>query len=229
MQQFCTNPVSFALIRCLFSKKQSLLKTDSGYPKVYVTFFSFLFCLQHPATHCNTLQHTATHCNTLQHTVPHCSRLQNATHCNTLRHNATHCDTLQHTATHYNTLQHTATHFNTLQHTATHCNTLQHAAHWAPLGFIRTNTNRCFESRIWKLIVGFPWFISMCLVLSAMHCKTLQKLQHTATHCNTLQHTAPHCNILQHQARYCNTRQHTSATWLLSLQFFVFRVFLNLK
>ena len=34
-------------------------------------------CLQHTATHCNTLQHTTTHCNILQHI---------ATHCNTLNH-----------------------------------------------------------------------------------------------------------------------------------------------
>jgi len=39
------------------------------------------WCVQHTATHCNTLQHTATHCNTLQHT---------AAHCNTLQHTATH-------------------------------------------------------------------------------------------------------------------------------------------
>ena len=41
---------------------------------------------------------------------------------------------------------------------------------------------------------------------TATHCNTLQhtrygllwRLQHTATHCNTLQHTATHCNTLQH-------------------------------
>jgi len=38
-------------------------------------------CVQHTATHCNTLHHTATHCNTLQHT---------ATHCTTRQHTATH-------------------------------------------------------------------------------------------------------------------------------------------
>ena len=40
-----------------------------------------------------------------------------------------------------------------------------------------------------------------------------QKLQHTATHCNTLQHTATHCNALQH-ATHCNTLQHTTTTAL---------------
>jgi len=58
---------------------------------------------------------------------------------------------------------------------------------------------------------------------TATHCNTLQ---HTATHCNThtsqrrnytathirLQHTATHCNTLQHTARYCNTLQHTYVT-----------------
>jgi len=79
-------------------------------------------CLQHTATHCNTLQHTActatqcTHCNTLQHsarTAAHCNTLHTAQHTAT---QCTHCNTLQHTA-------HTATHCNivhTLQHTATH-------------------------------------------------------------------------------------------------------------
>ena len=36
------------------------------------------------------------------------------------------------------------------------------------------------------------------------------RLQHTATHCNTLQHTATHCNTLQHTATHCNTLQHTA-------------------
>jgi len=30
-------------------------------------------CLQHTATHCNTLQHTATHRNTLQHPATPCN------------------------------------------------------------------------------------------------------------------------------------------------------------
>ena len=36
----------------------------------------------------------------------------------------------------------------------------------------------------------------------SIHCNTLQQLQHTATHCNTLQHTATHCNTLQHRGSY---------------------------
>ena len=46
-----------------------------------------------------------------------------------------------------------------------------------------------------------------------------QKLQHTATHCNTLQHTATHCNIFSPH-KYCNTLQHThhAATHLKRLQ-----------
>jgi len=37
--------------------------------------------------------------------------------------------------------------------------------------------------------------------------KTL-KLQHNASHCNTLHHTASYCNTMQHDARHCNTLQH---------------------
>jgi len=32
-----------------------------------------------------------------------------------------------------------------------------------------------------------------------------ERVQHTATHCNTLQHTATHCNTLQHTATHHNT------------------------
>ena len=68
---------------------------------VYVSFsfcrsnlhYTVTHCLQHTATHCNTLQHTATHCNTLQHTATHYDTLH-ATHCNTMSHTATHCNTL---------------------------------------------------------------------------------------------------------------------------------------
>jgi len=113
-------------------------------------------CMQHTATHCNTLQHTATHCDTLQHThrcltsIPRCvlaslfsSRSFACPRVFTLHHTATHCNTLQHTATrspvsfmdcsvlnnvYCNILQHTAPHCTTLQHTATHCNTLYYSA-----------------------------------------------------------------------------------------------------
>jgi len=44
---------------------------------------------------------------------------------------------------------------------------------------------------------------SQCNILHATHCN---KLQQTATHCNTL-HTATHCNTLQHTATHCNTLQ----------------------
>ena len=36
----------------------------------------------------------------------------------------------------------------------------------------------------------------------------LSRLQHTATHCNTLEHPATPCNTLQHTATHCNTLQH---------------------
>jgi len=55
------------------------------------TLQSYLYPLQHNATHYNTMQHAARHCNSISaHT---------ATQCNTLQHTVTHCNTLQHTAT----------------------------------------------------------------------------------------------------------------------------------
>ena len=41
-------------------------------------------------------------------------------------------------------------------------------------------------------------------------CYNDTKLQHTATHCNTLQNTATQCNTLQHTAQHCNTLQNTA-------------------
>jgi len=52
-----------------------------AHSSVCCNHFMCMLCLQHTATHCNTLQHTATHCNTLQHT---------AAHYNTLHHTAAH-------------------------------------------------------------------------------------------------------------------------------------------
>jgi len=101
-----------------------------------------LWCLQHTATHCNTLDHTTTHSrNALQHTATYCDTLQHtATHCNTLQHTATHsCNTPERTATHGNTLQHTATRCNTLQHTAAHpqtCNTHENTQHSCNMGWL---------------------------------------------------------------------------------------------
>ena len=40
------------------------------------------------------------------------------------------------------------------------------------------------------------------------------RLQHTATHCNTLRNTATHCNTLQHTATHCNTATLTATTTL---------------
>jgi len=72
-----------------FSKTSSIVFVY-GKPSSKLTFENvyqsntFVWNLQHTATHCNTLQHTATYCNTPQHT---------ATHCNTLQHSATLCNT----------------------------------------------------------------------------------------------------------------------------------------
>ena len=71
-------------------------------------------CLQHSATHCNTLQHTATHCSILQHTATHCNKIYegSTSHVSCIAYDMTRCVCL------CNTLQHTATHRNTLQHIA---------------------------------------------------------------------------------------------------------------
>ena len=61
--------------------------------QLYITMW-YHMCLQHTATHCNTLlQHTATHCNT-QCTSP-CD-ISSTSLCDTI----CVCNTLQHTATH---------------------------------------------------------------------------------------------------------------------------------
>ena len=157
--------------------------------------------MENTATHCNTLQDTAIFCNTLQHA---------ATHCNT------HCNKLQHTATLYTTLQHT------LQHTATH----------------RSAGQKSLDIDTVKVLLPMVRFLSQFVVVylsglcvSCVECvaicrsvsqwfeglcarvETLHRLQHTATHCNTLQHTSfawselrvlvcRHCNTLQHTATY---------------------------
>jgi len=80
-------------------------------------------------------------------------------------------------------------HCNLLQHTAANCNYLP-AYRWR-------STHACVS-------VTHP-LPSLCMRVNhtATHCNTLQltatHLQHTATHCNTLQHTAitaTHCNTL---------------------------------
>jgi len=43
--------------------------------------------------------------------------------------------------------------------------------------------------------------------------RTVNTLQHTATHCKTLRHTETQCKILQHTATYCNTLQHTATRY----------------
>jgi len=60
----------------------------------------------------------------------------------------------------------------------------------------------------WSNLATRPWHD-----LPATRCK----LQHTATHCNTLQHTVTHGNTRQHTATHGNTLQHT-ATHCSNLQ-----------
>ena len=78
---------------------------------------------------------------------------------------------LQHTATHCNTLE--IPRYSTLQ---TYCNILQHTTvpHYSTLEVPRCNA----------------------LPRTAMHYRTLQHTQHSATYCKTLHHTATRCNTL---------------------------------
>ena len=160
--------------------------------------------LQHTAKYCNTLQHTATHRNTLQHTTTHSvtpPTLLLATHYNTsqntLPHTAAHCNTLQH-------VQYTATHYNT-------CSTLQHTAtHYAiappsPVGGgykWKEHMLQCVAvcCGVWQCVLRC---VIVCCqqecggVLQSVpykwkvHCNTLQHVQYTATHCNTLCNSPP--------------------------------------
>ena len=102
----------------------NLLRLNSGKLAPQTQRYTADLCIDHTATHCNTLQHIATHCSTLQHTATHCNTLQHFY--NTLHH-AEHFTTFQNTlklsATLCNTLQHIAPHCTTLRHTTTYCTT----------------------------------------------------------------------------------------------------------
>jgi len=87
-------------------------------------------------------------------------------------------------ATHRNTLQHAATHCNNHCNNHCNCNTLQHT-------FFTTDV--CYLCSLRGYYLG-----------------RYVRLQHNATHCNTLQHTATHCNSLHLTAPHCNTLQHTA-------------------
>ena len=95
----------------------------------------------------------------------------------------------------------TATHCNALPHT-----TLQHSATHSHI--LQRTATRCNTP-------AQP---------TARSAESVNALQHTATHCNTLQHSATLCNTLQHTATHCkipaqptacstksaNTLQHTA-------------------
>jgi len=169
---------------------------------------------------------TATHCNTLQHT---------ATHCNTLQHTATHYNTIQNTTTLYKTLPHSETPYTPLQHsneivfffpaiakfgnTATHCNTLQHTAHHQRNCILLSCRCNSLQRSAKHCNTQYSWAAAATLY------NALQRLQHNATHCNTLQLTSEiqySCAAaaaqgsfclsyeLQHTATHRNTLQHTA-------------------
>jgi len=119
------------------------------------------------------------------------------------------------------------------------CNSLQHTM---------STSSRYPSTSLCDMLsfMSVTWLVRMCqtrtwLFISVTRCSIYNKLQHTATHCNTLQHTATHyhthgntrkhtathcktqtwlptsttqcniCNTLQHTATHCNTLQHTAA------------------
>jgi len=86
----------------------------------------------------------------------------------------------------------------------------------------------------WRIPIAASYFFCLEYVLrvehTATHCNTLQ---HTAAHCNTLQHTATHvfqlhlqpflCGICAESRKHCNTLQHTTThVFQLQLRHFFF-------
>jgi len=167
------------------------------------------------AASCNTMQYTVTRCNTLQHTTAHCSTLQHTTtYYNTLRHAAPRCATLQHTATRYNTLQNTATHSNTWTHSnmwhnlficvtwLIHMRVLAgHQIYQAPFCFCYSAVLRIKE--IPQCFVSCTWMSHGINFFRIRQAFWNSRLQHTATHCNTLKHTRN--AVLQRTDTHCNT------------------------
>ena len=128
---------------------------------------------------CNLLQHNATHFNTLQYTTARRWRWseQKGT-CHTLEFTGTHCSAVQPTATHCDSWRcnEEKSRCNTVQPTTALCNTLQHSApHW--------------HRWRWSEEKG--------------RYNSLNQLQHTATHCNTLQH-----KVIDEGAARRNTNTH---------------------
>jgi len=96
---------------------------------------------------------------------------------------------------------------NTLQHTAKHCNKLQYTAYTTT--HYNTNTRNALLRVVQEKSIG-PVRIGMPKMACFRNFAGV-RLQHTATHCNTLQHTAMHCNALKRTETHCNMLQHTFA------------------
>ena len=117
-----------------------------------------LCCVQHTASHCNTLHHYRITCYTIVSCAAQCNPLQHdRITWYTIMAYATHCNTLQHTATLQNyVVRNTLQHCNTLQHTATNCNTLQIPVWYKIMGscppsarLISTRMTCCVRMRIY--------------------------------------------------------------------------------
>ena len=174
-------------------------------PHLHACAWRFLCCIQH--THacvwsenslkttlccsremcCSVLQCVAVCCSVLQCVIVCCSVLQCVAAC---------CSVLQCVAVLFErdvrprTKTHLA-HKRTCEHIAPYCNTQQHtAAHLHACAW--RGTCLCVKRTFFKTIVFHSW--------ERHETWLLERLQHTATHCNTLQHTATNCSTLQHLA-----------------------------
>jgi len=162
----CCSVLQCVAVRCnVLHTRPGLLTKERLLSKVLCKGFSFVksawSCVQHIATHCNTLQRTATHCSILQDTC--CVLSPNGTVLDEPWMN--HVTYLTVSWTTYCKL--TATHCNTLQHTLIRCNAC------CVQRFQRHGSERAMNESC-----------------HACACVMNHTLQHTATPFITLQHTS---------------------------------------
>ena len=133
-------------------------------------------------------------CHTLQRTAPHCNTT--ATYCNTLGR--------MHEPLWHRDARAVGWCFTLkVQHTATQCNTVQHMSQ-------RMGWCFCHGIHLQKILSRYSSQEKQKLQRTATHCNTLQ---HTATHCDTLRHTATHCDTLQYSATHCNPLLISETFW----------------
>jgi len=150
---------------------------------------SCLTCLQHTATHCNTLQHTC-----LQHTATHCNTQtmkQVLTH--TLKDMSTHeWDTLKDMSTHE---WHVVTRLVSFMCECVLSGLVSFMCEWL--------VTTCVGLTHWKTWAHTQNYSALVIWKEHILCNTLQ---HTATHCNILQH----CTTLQQRTATSLKYAHTN-------------------